>query len=364
MTQADTDDTRSLVSEGMSEIEREFVELWEQGKVAMPGEVLNQEDPDVAEASDEDEGDVEGAVADAQSDDETDEESDTDAAEDAQADDEADASTDESGDGESEDGAAGDAEEEPVTADDAVTVYVPDAPLKIGDREFQPAEVVDMQRAYEWSQTLAPENVAAINALFSGEYELVPVGEKPAAPVAQPTTTSTDDEDYEPLDPVAADRIAKMEQELDLLRNQSATTAQERQIAQVSAGVEAFNTARELDEATSNRLQKTVLDNGWMPLFVQQTGGDFTRATEAALEFAAQNDPILRQAEIDRLATEQFERDRRASDDTRTKKRKAGSLGGGGGSVSRKVRQPSTKEEMDAAMVSEIASALGSGQEA
>jgi hypothetical protein len=364
----------------MSEIEREFVELFEQGKVTMPGQVVNEVDANEhnakLEASDdeteESDDDVEGAVSDAQED-HTDEESTDDAAEDAQADDEADASADESGDGEGESGAGTGAEEEVTTPAIAATsgddgILVPQSSIRVGEREFTPSEFVDLQRANAWVSSLAPENIAAINDLFSGQFQLVPVADPgvaqtPASASGSATSAVSTDDDYEPLDPVVAAEVADLKTRLAQFESAQATTKAERDADIIRSTYEGYIAKKELDPATGARLQQAIFDNGWLPLFAQQTRGDIPRATEAALEFALQNDSELRNQEIQRLALAEAEKFRKDAKESSAKKRKAGSLGGAGGSVSRRVRQPSTKAEMDQAMVSEIASALNGGQE-
>lgn len=345
----------------ISQFEQELTEVFENGQVTQPGEIIGAIDPEDAEAAvAEIDASIEEALTDESDDTEfTDEDLEGEGAEeDSEADGEVDASADESGDGAGEGGDAEPAAAEAVELDGGI--LVPTTDITIGDRTFTPEEFVAFQQSYAFTNSLTQEHREAINNLFSGQYYLVPVSGEPVGGTQAPAPTSTtvEDPDDEYLDPRAAQDIAALREEMESLRAAQATQSQRETEAVINETSEAY--FADWDQTDTERVQQAAFESGLLPVFYQRNGGDAGRATRALYDHISASDPILQAKIIDQKVAERFEAERAASESTKVKKRKAGSLGGQGGAVSRQVRQPSSPDEMREAMVQEIAAAQSS----
>lgn len=259
-----------------------------------------------------------------------------------------------------------------------------------------PEQAQEITQLYQWAQSLDPTQAQAITDLLSGGYALTPrtpdtpaasgpgvtpsaggVG-APAGGVTNPlyapaAPTITPPPDFDPsqyADPELARMVHDQQTALaNLAAQQQAATqaqaqAQARQVQQEQARLQAeadiataeFASTHGLDEATSQRLVQTAVSMQVIPSLYAKHGQDPRKAMNEALEIAYWTDPATRAQAIQ----SQVEQHLNQSADTDDKKRRAAALSGAGGVVPRTppAAQPLTKDQREAAMISEIATAM------
>lgn len=250
----------------------------------------------------------------------------------------------------------------------------PPAPyVTVGDREFSESDIRQAVQIRDWATSLSDPQREAIDALFSGQYQLVPVGEQ--APGGNPTGQGAPSpggapanvppeipaEEWEELPESFRTQFLDMQQRVNSLAQGDLEVRRQQVIENLNSGVQTFMQRHNLDEATVTPIQEQLAAMGVMPGYVQAANGDYTKAMDMALEAVYWSDPNYRKAEIDRQAAEQVEVERERAKTDATRQRKAGALSGSSGSVPREKSGPMTPADRKAAMAREIGEAMGRG---
>lgn len=248
---------------------------------------------------------------------------------------------------------------------------------RVGDREIPADEMQRAVQVFDWARSLTPAQSDAIDALFSGQYQLVPVGGDVSSPAGAPSggdpnsagsppspsqsPSSTTDEEWDDLPESFRTRFQEMQQRVDALSQGDMQARQAQVVDQLSAGSNTFRDRHGISEEQVGEIQSQLARLGTMPGFVQAAGGDYSRAMEMALESVYWTDDRYRSAEIERRAAEQVEAERVRARGDADRKRKAGSLSGSSGSVSRDAKPPQTPADRRAAMTREVAEVMNRG---
>jgi hypothetical protein len=210
--------------------------------------------------------------------------------------------------------------------------------------------------------------------------EFVQTGRWPGAPPPSSSPTShtppvldggEDDFDDDPISRAQRAELEALRQELSEVRtvvegvaSRDAQDDNERVMALVNTAADAFMTERGLTPADRDKLMQSAVDLGVGPAYLERFRGDYTVATQAALETAMYSDPTYRQREIDRQAQAKLDTDAAARRSREARKDKASALAGSAtGSVPRDVvaERPKNRQDMIAAMAADIASARSNG---
>jgi len=288
---------------------------------------------------------------------EPDEAEETDESEDDDSDEETSEEETEEDDGSEEDEAEGDSEGDESGAESAPA---PDSSIEFKGRTFTSEQLEGALQVADWWSQQPPELMRAVDALYSGDYVLVPRDQQPAA-----EATPTVDPD-EQVDPVAHARLTQLESELRETRAQEqarlqreAQEVQQRQLALVNKAQDTWRSSHsDLTDGEILALREDVANLGILPGLLASKG-DLDVAMQSALDIAYMQNPKYREMEINKA----MERDREQAVATTRRKRKASSLSGSGGSVSRTPPPANTKESRRDAMVAELRSYTSGGQQ-
>lgn len=248
--------------------------------------------------------------------------------------------------------------------------------------DYSSSDLAQAVQLRDWYTRLNNPQIQAIDALLSGEYQLVPTSQSQVAPVAippapQPATspasppdTPVNDDAGEWLDPRAEAEINRLRTELTQLTERVTSSVtpliESRQTDQFNATLSAidqahtaFQTEYTLDDDTMQQLGQAVVNAGVFPSLLQQHR-DPQVATKAAFDMMLWTTPTFRDKIVtQRLTALATDSQAQAQAD---KTRKLTSLASSGGSVPRRTTTPQTKEERHQAMVEEIrASQNGNG---
>lgn len=269
-------------------------------------------------------------------------------------------------------------QEPPATEPSAGTDQLPS--FTYAGQEYQPADVERMVQLDGWARSLPEWGHQAIDALFSGQYQLVPVGQVPAPeqspPSAQgqgqvtPTTTHTQqpeltDDDLADLPPAVADTIRSLNERVQSMASLQEQQAQAQLAAQRDAvqaglleGQARFQTTYELTDSEVAQLQADVIQAGVLPVLGQQYPGQPAVAMEKAMEQVYWVNANWRQRELTRIANNGNQDPNVTSiNQTQRKARKASALNGNSGSAPRTdptTTTPATKEGRRAAMTAAV----------
>lgn len=236
------------------------------------------------------------------------------------------------------------------------------------------ADVETALQTYDWLRSLPAQALQGVDAYLSGGYVLVPADQVPpvgATPNSAPAggqpsrqPSGQDDDDLDDLDPAVARRLQKYEEELAALRqstqSQVQSQVQQREQALLSAidvGSEEFSKAHGLEAADLERVQEVATRLGTMQTGLAVYPNDLNKAVVHALDLAYYSDATLRQREIDRVADQRAEEERRLAE----RKRKAGAVSSASGSVVKPAPKPPEKmtaQEREEAIAQELAQAM------
>lgn len=252
-------------------------------------------------------------------------------------------------------------------------------------QEYDPTAIERAVQLDRWAQNLPDWAGQAIDALFSGQYQLVPVGQAPpqAAPVQessvtgvpgqgsgavndpnQPNQIELTEDDLADLPPAIAATIRSLNDRVAELGKyqESQAQAQQRQAneaiqAGLLEGQARFQTQYELNDQEIAALQAEVIRAQVLPVTAQQYPGQPAMAMEKAMETYYWSTPQWRDRELGRIARN-GNQDPNVTDITRSKQkaRKASALGGSGGNGASREQPatPATKEGRKAAMIAEV----------
>lgn len=244
--------------------------------------------------------------------------------------------------------------------------------------DYSSTDLAQAVQLRDWYSRLNNPQIQAIDALLSGEYQLVPTSQSQVAPVAtppapQPATSPAspldspvNDDAGEWLDPRAEAEINRLRTELTQLTERVTSSVtpliESRQNDQFNATLSAIDQAHAafqieytLDDDTMKQLGDAVVAAGVFPSLLQQHGNPAT-ATKAALDMMLWTTPSFRDKIVtQRLTALATDSQAQAQVD---KTRKLTSLASSGGSVPRRTTTPQTKEERYAAMTEEIRAAV------
>lgn len=270
--------------------------------------------------------------------------------------------TEEDSEEESEDDAEEEAEEDSED-DEAGEESAPSSAsstLEYKGRTFTEDQMEGILSVADWWSQQPPELINAVNALYSGEYVLVPRDQ----PTTEPPPPSVDAE--EQVDPVAHARLERLEAEIRETQAQEqarlrrdAEEMQRQQLATIDQAQSAWRSNHtDLTDHEVLALREDVANLGILP-GLNASKGDLRAAMEAALDIAYMQNPKYREMEINKA----MEREREEATATTRRKRKASSLSGSGGSVSRTPPPANTRESRRDAMVAEIRNYTSGGQE-
>lgn len=250
----------------------------------------------------------------------------------------------------------------PEAGADGSDLEVPPDVIRIGNAEIPADSAEQVATFWAWMNE-NPQQAVEFMGYLMGDYELAPKvagGRQPEGPLAAPgaptSTPPVPDEDWEYLPESVRQRLQHVDmleqriaQHDELLRQQYAEQ-QAQQIQRVQSAIEqgvgSFRTKYDVDDDTLERLKTEAGRLGLAGTLAAQYG-DQARGVAEALELAYLRDPALRERELARQTAElQQERE---------KQKKLASLGGSSAQApTRSASQPSTPEEVRAAMVDEI----------
>lgn len=236
-----------------------------------------------------------------------------------------------------------------------------------------------LQRAiqvHNWYNRLSDDHVRAIDALLSGQYNLVPSSQQPAAPATSPassTPTPAPEEAGEWLDPRAEAEInrlrqqqAELTQTLQQFQEQfkSSVTplvqsqqqvAHTQHLSAIDQGTASFKEQYHLDDTAVDEIQAAVVQAGVFPSLVTRNNGNIEAATKQALDLMFWSTPQFRDPYITaKNAAEQAELTQQQQDSNR-KQQQLTALSSSGGSVPRREPVPQDRDGRFAAMVETIA---------
>lgn len=268
-------------------------------------------------------------------------------------------------------------QEPPATDPSAGTDQLPS--FTYAGQEYQPADVERMVQLDGWARSLPEWGHQAIDALFSGQYQLVPVGQAPAPeqspPSVQgqgqatptPTTQQPEltDDDLADLPPAVAATLKTLNERVQSMASLQEQQAQAQLAAQRDAvqaglleGQARFQTTYELTDAEISQLQADVIQAGVLPVLGQQHPGQPAVAMEKAMEQVYWVNANWRQRELQRIANNGNQDPNVTSiNQTQRKARKASALNGNSGSAPRvdpSTTTPATKEGRRAAMTAAV----------
>lgn len=249
--------------------------------------------------------------------------------------------------------------------------------LTYGGHEYQAEDVQRMVALDQWATSLQPEHRAAIDALFSGQYQLVPIDQvqqynqqQQPAPTPTPSQQQGADgnspipglsaDDLEDLPPAVVTHLQSLNARLEetaRLQNQQLQAQQQAQAEQISnqilEGQARFQTTYELTDPETAQLQDAVLRSGILPSIAPQFPGNPAMAMEKAMETIYWSDSTWRQRELNRIAANgNQDPNATATAVTKQRARKASALNGSGGNGASREQpaEPTTKEGRRAAM--------------
>lgn len=286
-------------------------------------------------------------------------------------------------------------EEETPSPAEAQTPQVPQAglptftysgvDLATGQPYTQEYDPVAIERAVQldrWAQNLPDWAGQAIDALFSGDYQLVPVGQPVPTPVpaqsppseqeqVAPQVELTED-DLADLPPAVAatlrtlnERVADLSKYQESQAQLQARQSNEAIQAGLQEGVIRFQTTYELTDQEIAQLQAQVIQAQVIPVTAQQYPGQPAMAAEKAFENIYWSTPQWRERELARIANNGNKDPNVTSiEDSKRKARKASALGGSGGNGASRETQPTptTKEGRRSAMIAEVRDEMFGGQ--
>lgn len=248
----------------------------------------------------------------------------------------------------------------------------------IGDRTLTADQAREALHVYDWAQGLTPDHVAVIDAVFSGDYVVVPRDQAP--PPSQPGTSPVppsgasgggggDEIDLDALDPDTRAYIERQRAQIEQYVQQAtqpliqanAQQHQQQVIAQLDQGAQTFMQRMNLTEQDIGTLQQRVAETGILPGIASRHRNNLSAAMEEALEAAYWTTPQYRDRAIAAQTEAQLAADRQRATEDAKRQRKASSLTGSAGSVPR-TQPPATKQDRDKAMVGDIAAAMSGGQ--
>lgn len=246
--------------------------------------------------------------------------------------------------------------------------------VTLGERQFTEAEIQQAVQIRDWATSLTPDQQRSVDALFSGQYQLVPVGETPKPePSPSGTTPGTTPgitpgapsdipaEEWEELPESFRQQFVAMQERVNALAQGDMEARRQQVVESLSSGAQTFMQRHGLDEGGVQVIQDRLASLGVMPGYVQAANGDYARAMDMALEAVYWSDENFRQAEIERQAAAQVEAERERARADAQRQRKAGALSGSSGSVPRERSGPLTPADRKAAMTREVAEAMGRG---
>lgn len=231
-----------------------------------------------------------------------------------------------------------------------------DDTILLDGTSFSLDDIRQMREVAVWFSSLPPEALNAFQALLAGTHVLV---ERSQIEKLQAKSPVSSDDEEEPVDPVAHERLERLERELAEQRRIEAEQRQTAALAQINAGQERFAQAHpSLTESELQELRSVVASMQILPGIAAAKNGDISAAMEAALEQAYWATPKFRDAEMQRFLESHEERAR----ENLKRRRKASALSGNGASTSRTPPTPTTREDKNAAIVGMIEAAMR-GQE-
>lgn len=240
--------------------------------------------------------------------------------------------------------------------------------------DYTPDTLARAVQTHQWFNQLNDQQVAAIDALMSGQYRLVPANEAvptppPASaptvatpPVSPPPDSPVVDDAGEWLDPRAQAEVARLQAELAQMRQQFAGTVtplvQSQADAQFQARRQAIDSAAEsfksqysLDDDLVETIGRSVVQAGVLPSLITQHNGDVEAATRQAFEMMFWTTPSFRDSYMQSKNAADLA-DLAAQDQAQAdKQRKMTALTASGGSTPRRDPTPSTKDDRHSAMV-------------
>ncbi len=257
---------------------------------------------------------------------------------------------------------AGDEEDE-TEEDDDVEAPAEEAPssFTIDGRNLTEGDMRQVLQVADWASSLSPDQVNAIDAVLSGEYEIVPRGA--AASVPQPGAAAPgvdDDDEYDDLDPKVKARLDHLTNTVETLSKSQSSVFEEQQrrvneevVASIRVGASKFQTATGLTDDEREVLTQRVVQLQILPGYANQYRGDPATAMEKAMEAVYWQTPEYREREVQK----QLAQERKTTSKETTRKTKASSLTSGGGSVPR-VEPSATKDQRREQMKREIEEAM------
>lgn len=259
-----------------------------------------------------------------------------------------------------------------ATSADAGTGEPPSTETPESDHAFTLAgatytepELTQALAVHQWFAQLPQPTIAAIDALLSGQYQLVPIV-APQQPGAGPTTQPTplaDEEEW--LDPRAETEINRLRQEIDSLKGTVTSTTKQQadatlnqQLTIVKSTTDAFATEYGLDETQMGEIVNVLNRAQILPGLHHQHGGDVAKAMRAGLEMTLWSTPTLRDSVLARQSEIAAQEHAQQEQDERRKQQQLSALAGSGGSAPRRDPIPRTAEDRHRAMRDTIATAM------
>ncbi len=284
---------------------------------------------------------------------------------------------------------------------------------KVGNRSLPFDEAVKALQAYDWAQGLSPDQTNAIDGVLNGQFLLVPrdqaaeiermyqerwqaeqqaqlQGQAPVPgqfPPATPTVPGQVQPQSSPTVPVpppsfnpddyADPKLAQemhiymqgMQAQLQALQQplqQVQLTQEELQMQQAEArmniGAEAFQTAYELDDQAMLTIRQAFANSQTFTAYLQQYGGDYTKAVQAGLEATYWQIPEFRQQAIAKQAQAQAQVNQAAHEQQQQVMQQQASLTGAGGSVSRNETPPDPRTLSGQQRTTALAAAIEKAQ--
>lgn len=224
----------------------------------------------------------------------------------------------------------------------------------------QPQELQAMFQVQNDLQNMTPQQRAAVEQALYGQAQ---AGVAPTPVPGTPPDPWDDTIDPAIIDQRVQQYLAPVQQELQQTRamlqqqaQESAAQAQARVVQEIEAGRAAVQQQYNLTDEDTERFVANVADTGIFNGFYSKHGNG-TEAMKAAMEHALWADPGFRYVQQQR--SQQQARVQEADDSQR--RRKAGALAGGSGTVPRDEPVLTTPDGRKAAMVTELQQALDQG---
>ena len=234
--------------------------------------------------------------------------------------------------------------------------------IQLGEVKVPQAEAERVAKFWDWMNN-NPDEAMQFVGYMTGEYELVPAGQRQQqqyqqpAPAPQAPAEPAEDpyEDWDLLPDSVQERLKKvdaLEGYLAQQQQQQYQAAQQSNMKNVEAAQAQFGTTYDLSAEEVHRLATEAARLNIVPALVQESG-DPVKAVERALEIVYLQSENGREREFNRR-TAQAESDKE-------RQRKMASVGGTAGSVPRQEPDaiPGDAAGRRSAMVNEIAAALG-----